>query len=252
MTRRIVPLLVVGCLASTVLADNTVDVRHVANVRGRNVLVSLEYSPGMVFEATLFAGQLLEEFSNGMGTGTILSGKQLVTFCSEVTEGFAPVAQTYDLVGVPDLPDTDLGPGPMGAARAQEIYDLYAAANGAQFASTNNNTNNNFAAAFQLAMWEIVYDYNGALPNGNLDLSAGLFRYNGNQDVLRTLANGLFTQILAITSPMQGLGGLLNEMWQDQIFVCPDGTCDMTMVPLPTAAGLAGLGLIAVGVRRRR
>lgn len=97
----------------------------------------------------------------------------------------------------------------------------------------------NEKAAFQFALWEIIYD-------GGLDLGSGTFKDNGTSGAIRSLADGY---LLGIQSE-DALSGryrftfLTSADSQDLVTVSP--------IPLPAAgwlllAGVAGLA----GVRRR-
>lgn len=190
-----------------------------------------------------YAGQLLHTFSNGNGAASVLNNSTRVTFCTDLTQEVTSGGATYTVAPIANLPQSSGWPN-MGATRAQGVYDLYAAAAGQQNAS---NADADFAAAFQIALWEIAYDYNGSVSS--LNLGAGNVRIcntNGNalSGTLLADVNLLFSQIGAHVA-QQGLIGLASDCAQDQIV-------QIQAVPLPAAlpTGLAGLGLAAV-IRRR-
>jgi hypothetical protein len=97
---------------------------------------------------------------------------------------------------------------------------------------------NNTAAAFQLAMWEIAYDH----AAGNLDdLSAQIFKYTStgsNANTIRTLADGL----LAATAGKS----------KNYIYLRHDSKQDWVMVPEPASMTALGAGLIGMLIRRKR
>ncbi len=163
------------------------------------------------------------------------------TFCVQLEEYVSGGnTYTYDVRDVAEVPDVE--PGAMGAFRAGLIEDLYAR-NYASIASAED------AAAFQVAIWEIVHERGdttaGGLTLGNLGLSDGTARFNVNAGSnVVTLASGLLAGLGGGTETYLGFGGLLglsNEQYQDQLIV----------VPGPGA--LAGIiGVAAMRRRRRR
>ncbi|MFI4916426.1 MAG: hypothetical protein ACIAS6_07970 [Phycisphaerales bacterium JB060] len=187
----------------------------------------------------VFAGQLTFVVANGSGsTGTQLNGS-LLTYCIDVLEGVGAGQNTYDLAALEDAPVTAGGVAPaMGIDKARAIGRLYTAAGGDQFGSSND-----FAAAFQLAVWEVIADFGG---DSGLSVDTGDFQVTssintGTQSVL----NGLLAAAAddSVFS-FSGLGALTNEGFQDQLY--------SVAVPLPGAAGLAAIGLAGVIVSRRR
>jgi hypothetical protein len=133
----------------------------------------------------------------------------------------------------------------MGNTRAQGVYNLYQAAAGQQFGSDNA-----YAAAFQVALWEVVYDFTGTLASLNLGSGTlSVTQTNGNalSGAILTDINALFAAVVNGTAGQNGLMGLSNNGAQDQIYQTA------TVVPLPHAAwaGLAGLAL-AMGIKRHR
>ncbi|MEQ8318129.1 MAG: hypothetical protein RIE77_05960 [Phycisphaerales bacterium] len=188
---------------------------------------------------SVFAGQLTFNVANGSGAGAQLNGP-LLTYCIDVLEGVGPGLNTYDLDDLADAPVTAGGDPAMGVEKAKAIGRLYTAAGGDQFGSDND-----FAAAFQLAVWEVIADFGG---DNDLDISDGDFRVTssinaGTQSVL----NGLLAAAAddSVFS-FSGLGALTNEGFQDQLY--------SVAIPLPGAMGLAAAGLAGVGfvTRRRR
>lgn len=188
---------------------------------------------------SVFAGQLNFSVVNGSGsTGVRLNGP-LLTYCIDVLEGVGAGQNTYDLAELKDAPVTAGGISPaMGEDKAEAIGRLYTAAGGDQFGSDNN-----FSAAFQLAVWEVIADFGG---DNDLDISDGDFKVTssinaGTQSVL----NGLLAAAADDSvSSFAHLGALTNEGFQDQLY--------SVVVPLPGAAGLAAVGLAGVVVTRRR
>lgn len=192
-----------------------------------------------------FAGQLLHAFSLGNGVAAQLNGQTRVTYCTDLTQTVTSAGDVYTVAPIASLPSTTGWPA-MGSAKAQVVYNLYAAAAGQQNTLTAND---DFAAAFQIALWEIIYDYNPANV-GVYSLTGGNFKVKNADGT--ALSSAVATKVgqlfgmLGSNAPQAGLLGLTNDCSQDQII-------DVNVVPLPSAAlaGLLGLGLVRVARKRR-
>src|SRR5689334_3843133 len=145
------------CLAAAIAAGvasaasaDTVRLQFVSTGAGQNVRFILGASSAV----NCFAGQLNHTFSNGTGVAALITGTH-ATFCTDLTEHTTSSGATYTVAPIANLPQTSGWPA-MGSQRAQGVYNLYAAANGAQLGSDNN-----YAAAFQVALWKVAYDFNG-------------------------------------------------------------------------------------------
>lgn len=140
---------------------------------------------------------------------------------------------TYEMIEVTDgpKPGIALGAGPMGQTKADMLAKLWAAYYDQALLSNAN------AAAFQVSVWEIVYD-------GDLDLFDGGFqaRYAGlgSAPAFVQTAQGWLDSLGGLTE-MAALRVMSNNSRQDQL----------VMVPLPAAAW-AGLSLIGAGALRRK
>lgn len=211
---------------------DVVDVKFIGKGSGQNVHIDLNGSGKDVF-----AGQLVHEFSNGTGLGSLLSGQKIV-FCSDLTQTTTSSAATYEVVDVEFTPDPA-----MGASRAQAIYDLYHFAAGSQF---DPNATNDFATAFQLAVWEVASDYDANVGLASLNLGSGSFEAtytNGNNfnSTIMNHLNDLFAAIGA-NAPKSGLFAVTNDFHQDQLV---DG------IPAPGPLALLSLAGLLVMNRRR-
>lgn len=233
---RGVALLSFAVLAGAAQAD-TVKVKYTGKGLGRDVQMTFGSST-----TNLFAGQLKHQFTDGVGPiGSTIAG-ELRTFCTDLTQYVTNTTKTYQVVALQAVP----GAG-MGADKAQAIRNMYAFAHDAQFATGNNNTNKDLAAAFQMAVWEIVYDYSGG--RSSLDVTTGSLKFkqtNGSALSLgvRTQLNNLFNASMT-DGAYRSIVAVSNDSFQDQIV-------QLNTVPMPAAAGMGFCGLAGVAARRRR
>lgn len=186
-------------------------------------------SPGSSISVA-FNGVQLKNISAGVLNWNYVSGNTFFSpnfkaFCLEVAVGISsPTTFT-----VQDLSSrfstTTVG-------RLQEFW-------GENFSSIGTNGTN--AAAFQLGIWEIVSD-------GSLDLNNGSF--SASSSSAKTVAQQWLNNVNG-TGPMETrLIGLDATGSQDLITFGPP----TSVVPVPPAAVLAGMGLISLvgyGIRRR-
>lgn len=211
------------------LAD-TVQMRYRSVGLSRIVSVS-----GSVFNGRVYAGELRHEFSGGLGEAAQLTGI-LPTFCTELSENVNTSWRTFTLAEPADAPAPGDG---MGAIRAAALENLYAGAAGQQHTSAN------WAAAFQMAVWEIVNDFDGTAAS--INTAAGSVRFNSNQAWFTTVAsmvNGAMRSLALSHQRHDGLHAVTNIGAQDQLVV---------LVPLPGPAAMGAAGLLClVGWRYRR
>jgi len=174
------------------------------------------------------------------------------TFCIEGTQDvFFGSNETWSL-GVQNPSSAPVSPStPMGATKAAEISELW------NRSYNSIGTNNELAAAFQLSVWEIVYD---GIPTLGGETAAvfntGTFQASGDS----TAINDALSMLNAIGSATPftdsyTVYALSDAGIQDQIFAVPNGGTPAPLVPLPAALpmGLAligGMGLFRV-VRHR-
>jgi len=192
---------------------------------------------------------------NAGGTDSALGpvNSTFKSFCIELNQHVNIGGQvTYTIA---ELKDAPLPGGGMGSVKADAISRLW---NGAY----SNNMTNVQAAAFQLAIWRLEYDWTGGNATNDLvnllnfdgtGTGHGNFRTNGGDlngqaaiDLAETLLTNVFTANGAYGIKATGLVALTSDD--------PNGRQDqITQTPEPTSMCLAvigGLMFTAAGYRR--
>lgn len=177
------------------------------------------------------------------------AGQQIFSFCSEIEQGATGAAVPYDFYGVNEAEGIEAIPtpgtvvGPMGLAKAGLVSDLFT-----KYFANGTNGSETEAAAFQIALWEVIYEGPGDDGGiGTLDLEAGAFTVGGSGDSDREDAIALANSWLAtledngISEFMLGMG---SDMFQDQL--------TLLVVPIPGALALGLVGLGGAATMRRR
>jgi len=217
-------------------AQETTNMKFVGTGAGRND-IQIRYDGT---KKNVFAGQLKHSFSGGMGALEWLNGKTVATFCSEPTQVVSRDRIQYQKVNVPQLDPKVWQVN--GAAKQQAIDTLFKLAYGTVTAAAASN---NAAAAFQLAVWKIGYDYDGTAASLNM----GSGRFTARMSNGSSLDSSLKAQVdnylaaASITNPnAKGTAiALHSDCNQDQL----------TAVPEPATMAALGIGLAGI-IRRRR
>jgi hypothetical protein len=252
----VVAIAVLGVLAvaGPAMAD-TVGVKYTGVSPNKTVNLHFETSTGHAFSGSYLAGIYnLQLSSPNPDPGLVGSGARR-SYCIDIQDESSTKLLTYNVHEVKDAPVVGTGETsvPMGATRAAMLGEMW----GEAFAKVGNplNYDATTAAAFQLAVWEVVWD-------GNLTLSDTTDNpdfWSGTTGTIRTLAN-------------QFLGYAAVDDWTDMPLVAlthydpaePDGVTDAQDYVIPKDGygdvpgpamlvqliGLAAMGL--VGWRRRR
>jgi hypothetical protein len=174
-------------------------------------------------------------------------GSTVATFCVELNQGFAASSASYTVSALGAV---------KSAATTDAIQKLFANNYNSAWASSTF-TGSTASTAFQLALWELVYDGpGGALGTGN-------FKYTGSLTSGVGLAAVNMLSALAGTSstafnslfPNSQVVWLSNGSYQDQITLAPKAP-QPPGVPAPPSIILAGLalgtGLFGRVLRRRK
>lgn len=211
-----------------------INVQFTGTGQGKSVRVS-----NFGNQMDVFAGQLKHTLSGGTGDAAAFNGNYL-TFCSDLYQFVTSSTKTYEIVPIDQIP----GASPMGLPRAWAVQSLFDGFGNQALAS---NADSNLAAAFQIAVWEIVTDYSGSAAS--MDITAGNFtaKKTNNNALDPAMGAHLSNMFAAAMMPATNsivLGGLSSGKYQDQIVAG-------LSVPAPGPVALAGVaGLLAC--RRKR
>ncbi len=224
---RVVPMFgIAATLLTQAASAEIVTMAYEGTGAGQNVRITSD-----LFTGDAFAGQIRQVISGG----TSLDGHWR-TFCTDLSQHVSSTPSPFEVVPVEVLPSGS----PMGTEKASALRDLYAFAAGSQLLESTSNA---LAAAFQLAIWEVLIDFDGGAADLGLDVTTGHFsatRTNG--DALSDGVMGHLSSMLGAIGQADGasvqLLGLASGQRQDQLIV----------VPAPAAFAL----LAAAGATRRR
>jgi len=212
-----------------------VDMRYLGTAKGTSVKATFFGD-----SRNIFAGQLNHRITNGTGLAAALNGDHL-TFCSDFYQTVTSTNKQYEVVSIDVLPSS----APMGAVKAQALRNIYTASG---VDASDSAASNDLAAAFQIAVWEIVTDFDGTAAS--LSVTAGDFKAkktNGNalSGALASALSGLFSAALQTGPNQANMIGLRSSNAQDQLLAG-------FVIPTPGTATLALTGtLLAIGRRRR-
>jgi hypothetical protein len=184
----------------------------------------------------------------------------LTTFCIELgnTAETQISPGTRYTFGV--RPDLTTAPTIGTQAKADAILELYGRHYNTAWAASGFAGSSD-AVAFQLALWELVYDGRSSDPTSLTD-STGHFHVNGADygaaaTTAQSWLNGLTgnpgafaanlpgMELVALVAPADPSDAKLNTPTQDQLAIRPKA------VPAPPAVVLAGLGVVALVGRRK-
>jgi len=243
MRKTLISGIMLAVFAAPALALDTVDVT--LNGFGFGVNTSVSSNAGSSY-STVFSGFTQGTFANSTSVDAVDGVYEL--FCLQLLQsiGFGN-SNTFviqpTLAGViPDGP-----PGAMSVAAESAVFNMYASTNGSQYLTNLD------AQAFQLALWDITFDFDGTA--GSLGLSTGNFRArNLAAPVIAAFGDYVDLALNGVGDPTELTLGLQSLKVQDLAFSIPGGRdipcvdCDL---PEPGTLGLLGLGMIGLAGRRK-
>jgi hypothetical protein len=228
MTKFAITAAVAAAIAGSASAQ-TVSMQFLGTGEGRNVKITLDGD-----SKNVFAGELRHKItSTDMSTDFI---GEFVTFCVDLSQNVSSNSSVFNAVPLQQAPQV--------ANKSLEAARRMAAA-----ADAHQLGNQDIATGVQLALWELIYDFDASEGISSLDLTSGRFsatRTNGNPlwNSVSSFANSIL-HIAFADLPMDTYNNytvLTSSNRQDQL------------VPVPSAGplALAGAGGLLVLVRRRR
>ncbi|MBN4052491.1 hypothetical protein JYT82_00085 [bacterium AH-315-K20] len=246
LTAAAVLLATAAGLASSARAD-IVDMYF--SGAGQGQVVRIEIGERSI---STFAGQLMYEITEvtdtptDAGDGWDMLGSQAF-FCTDLFQATSRDTLPYTLTGLTGVPDS----APMSLTTASAVESLFAFADQAQFAA---DAPDDLATAFQLALWEVVTDFDPGAGRSSLDIAAGEFR--ASNPLNEPLSGSVLAQIGTLFDAVgsgQSFGG---EIMALRSPVAQDQLTAVMGVPatIPASGSLAAFGLgllVAVGRRRR-
>jgi hypothetical protein len=238
MKRLLLTLAICALATSPVFAAPTVDVKLVSISPQLNMSSMIK-----PYDSSWYTGAT-GVFNLAFTKSTFPYALGTKSFCLEVettTVGSTANYTVSDLASAPiDDGPADTSFGPMQTGKANAIKELW----GRFFGDVTNNMT---AAAFQLSVWELVYEdlYVTSPPGWSLLTGkvTARYGYNGTWNTAINQANSWLSQIDG-TGPKALLVGLTRVGKQDLV--------TSYVIPAPGAILLGGIGVGLVGWLRRR
>ena len=238
-------------LASPVAALETISANYLAySPESSNIVGSILGGPwGDEVDISLTIGRFLMERTGGTADAVPLGGtltNHFLAFCVEPQQ-FLAASATYELVPLSQAASGIGGIGNVAALQLRELFGRFAPGGG--FA---DNMPTSHAAAFQVAIWEIVSD-----QAGSLNLSSGNFSMvRDSNSAIFDLAQGWLNSIDGTGPLAAGLRALRNGTLGDRNSGSQDiliFTRILDPIPEPNTWVMitAGFGLIGTIMRRR-
>jgi hypothetical protein len=223
--------------------------------RAETITATLEsispYAGGtMSLDGDLYYGAIAEIIYQGVSTNPAPFNGMFTTYCIDLNEPvFLGVTYTFTLTPIEDAPKAAAYPDGgdttgMGPGKAEEIEELY----GQEYANTLGPGDDEEREAFQLAIWNIIYDTDTSVSDGD----GVLFAEDDVDPIAVAIANTWLEdaanpQLEAIFHDTNLVGLTGDQGVQDQI------TTSIPVEPSVFGGGMlmAGLGLMRVQKRRR-
>ncbi|RMH13806.1 MAG: hypothetical protein D6695_03020 [Planctomycetota bacterium] len=218
---------IVSCfgLFAAVASADTVEMQFGGVLQGHNV--SIRVNEGRQYN--VFAGSILHN----------IDGERTVTYCIDPDQWASTGTNTFERTILTDA----LSSRPYGEEKAHAVAEL------AHFAGEDiwsEHASRDLASAFQLAVWEVILDFDPNDGTDSLNLNRGAFRASGKGNshmpgAISNLVDQMFGSLQFGQSNPHQFAAFTNERYQDF----------MTQVPAPGAAALALMGLPLLATRKR-
>jgi hypothetical protein len=203
-----------SCLAGPV----TFDWEGVA--RGKNARIDVDGFSGRVF-----AGSIKHR----------IDGELMLTYCIDPTQHAQKKVANFERTSLPSA----LNHHPWSGDRANALAEL---ADNAGESIWQNSSNKNVSAAFQLATWEIVMDFDPTRGASSFDFGSGEFRASGSNSIFN-LAETMLSDLSFSRGSAAGYDAYVHPDHQDFFGQAVPG-------PGVFALAMAGVPMLA-GKRRR-
>ncbi len=227
MLKTIITVAALSAVAGSASAQS-VNMSFLGVGEGRNVRISFDGN-----QSNVFAGELRHSITQT--NSSELEIGDFIAFCVDLAQYVSRNSTQFDVEALTATPQL--------TSQTLEAANRLAAA-----AGVHVEGNRNSAAAVQLVLWEILYDFDPQVGLASLDLTSGRFsatRTNGNAlwNGVSSLANSLLSTTLGDLpgNASADFRVLTSDRRQDQI----------VMVPSPGPLALAAVGGLLT-VRRRR
>ena len=193
--------------------------------RGKNINIAYGDAESPEYEGRVFAGSIMHQVDDAM----------LHTYCIDPEQ----LAQTDNAEFQRVRLERGLLKRDFAEDRSRTLAELADIAGDSIWSSSSNKL---ASAAFQVAAWEVVSDYDPNAGAGSFDLGGGLFRAWGNNNVL-TAATNLLNQLTFTRGDASGYDAFVHDTHQDFMG---------RAVPVPGSVAIAVIAVPLLANRRRR
>lgn len=228
----IVTVAALAAFAGSASAD--LSMRFIEKGEGRNVKLTLDGQ-----STNVFAGQLIHQVDWATGCAESLANQLITTFCTEIEQNTSSAFTTYtcNILGPVEVPAANA----FSAARTQAV--LNAAALHYETVTGPGATQDQ-AAAFQILLWEIIYDFDPNVGMSSIDPTSG------NLVVTRTNGNALWSAVDSLVTSFADAVGTTSISGDFLLLTSPGKQDQLVVIPSPGVVALLGLAGM-VGLRRR-
>jgi hypothetical protein len=193
--------------------------------RGRNINIAYGDAESPEYQGRVFAGSIMHQVDDAM----------LHTYCIDPEQ----LAQTGNAEFQRVRLERGLLKRDFAEDRSRTLAELADIAGESIWTSGSNQL---ASAAFQVAAWEVVSDYDPGAGAGSFDLSGGLFRAWNNSDVI-SAATSLLSQLTFTRADASGYDAFIHGTHQDFMG---------RSVPAPGAMAIAVIAVPFLANRRRK